>query len=131
MSDWLERELSRGLAPVAAPHLLKVRLGLAPAKRWEFPREVVAVAAAVLMIIGGGYAASRTAALDLRTEAVVEVVAENAPARARLVRCSGAGTPFQVNATQATVVLAHSGFETPAHTVISTPEAGCHLCHSL
>ena len=37
MSDWLERELARGLAPVAAPEALGVRLGFARAKRREFP----------------------------------------------------------------------------------------------
>ena len=64
--DWLERQLARELAPVAAPDTLGIRLGFSPPKRWEFPRVALAVAAAVVMIIGGGYAASRTAALDLR-----------------------------------------------------------------
>ena len=73
MSDWLERELARGLAPVAAPEILKIRLGFAPARRWEFPRVALAVAAAVVMIIGGGYAASRTAALDSRELAAREL----------------------------------------------------------
>jgi hypothetical protein len=73
MSDWLERELARGLAPVAAPDVLKIRLGFAPARRWEFPRVALAVAAAVVMIIGGGYAASRTAALDSRELAAREL----------------------------------------------------------
>ena len=54
MSDWLERELARGLAPVAAPEALRIRLGLAPAKRRAFPRVALAVAAAVVVIIGGG-----------------------------------------------------------------------------
>src|ERR1039458_8812351 len=66
MSDWLERELARELAPVAAPGILGVRLGFAPAKRREFPRVVLAVAAAVVLVMGGGYAAGRIAALDLR-----------------------------------------------------------------
>jgi hypothetical protein len=73
MSDWLERELARGLAPVAAPDVLKIRLGFAPARRWEFPRVALALAAAVVMIIGGGYAASRTAALDSRELAAREL----------------------------------------------------------
>jgi hypothetical protein len=73
MSDWLVRELARGLAPVAAPEVLKIRLGLAPAQRWEFPRVALAVAAAVVMIIGGGYAASRTAELDSRELAAREL----------------------------------------------------------
>lgn len=66
MSDWLERHLARELAPVAAPDTLGIRLGLLPAKRWELPRLALAVAAAVVVIMGGGFAASRTAALDLR-----------------------------------------------------------------
>ena len=33
MSDWLERELARGLAPVAAPEALGVRLGFERARR--------------------------------------------------------------------------------------------------
>src|ERR1035438_8999056 len=66
MSDWLERELGRELAPVAAPEALGTRLGFAPAKRWEVPRLALAVAAAVVLVIGGSYAASRTEALDLR-----------------------------------------------------------------
>src|ERR1035437_6988230 len=65
MSDWPERELAQQLArelapelaPVAAPRILGIRLGFAPAKPWEFPRTALAVAAAVVMIIGGGYAA--------------------------------------------------------------------------
>jgi hypothetical protein len=73
MSDWLERKLARELAPVAAPDILRIRLGFAPAKRWEFPRVALAVAAAVVMIIAGGYAASRTAALDLRQLAAREL----------------------------------------------------------
>ena len=52
MSDWLERELARGLAPVAAPESLGVRLGFERARRREFPRVALAVAAAVVMIIG-------------------------------------------------------------------------------
>jgi hypothetical protein len=73
MSDWLERELARGLAPMAAPDVLKIRLGFAPAARWEFPRMALALAAAVVMMIGGGYAASRTAALDSREFAAREL----------------------------------------------------------
>ena len=41
MSDWPEEELARelalALAPVAPPRMLRIRLGFAPAKRWEFP----------------------------------------------------------------------------------------------
>ncbi len=65
MSDWLERQLAGELTRVAAPNALGIRLGFAPAKRWECPRRALAVAAAVVVIIAGGYAASRTAALDL------------------------------------------------------------------
>jgi hypothetical protein len=168
MSDWpeqeLARELARGLAPVAAPDTLGIRLGFAPAKRWEFPRVALAVAAAVVTIIAGGYAASRTAALDLRQLAARELhgaqtvefastdpVAIAAWARreagldgplrpaegvhltgARLLRCDGgAAIPLQLNAGKATVLLAHSGLEMPAHNLVAAPEAGCHLCHSL
>src|ERR1035441_2414680 len=66
MSDWLERELGRELAPVAAPEALGTRLGFAPAKRWEVPRLALAVAAAGVLVIGGSYAARRTEAPDLR-----------------------------------------------------------------
>jgi hypothetical protein len=136
MSDWLERELARGLAPVTAPRTLRIRLGFAPAERWEFPRAALALAAAVVMIIGGGYAASRTAALDLRRQAAADVPLPPAegvpPAGTRLLRCDGAaGMPSQIIAGKATVLLAHSGFERPAHTAAPTTEAGCHQCHSL
>jgi hypothetical protein len=88
------------------------------------------------LVIAGGYAASRTAALDLRRQAGADVArrpAEGvAPVGARLLRCDGgAGMPSQVNAGKATVLLAHSGSERPAHTLVPAPEAGCHLCHSL
>ena len=129
MSDWLERELARDLAPVAAPPLLAIRLGLAPAKRWEFPRMALAVAAAVVLVIGGAYAASRTDALDLRREAGLDVAAEGAP-----VRCDrGSGLPLRVTAPKATVLLAHAGSagEIPGRAPSATTEAGCHLCHAL
>src|ERR1035438_9028565 len=127
MSDWLERELGRELAPVAAPEALGTRLGFAPAKRWEFPRLALAVAAAVVLVIGGSYAASRTEALDLRRAAGVAIrPADGEPGTgARLLRCDGgAGVTLQVNADKATVLLAHSGFERSAHTV-AAPEADC------
>jgi hypothetical protein len=133
MSDWLERELARELAPVGAPEALGIRLGFAPAKRWEATRLALAVAAVVL-VIGGSYAASRTEALDLRWTAGVGV----RPAQgeqgtgARLVRCDGgAGMPLLVNADKATVLLAHSGFERSAHSLAAAPEADCHFCHRL
>ena len=92
MSDWLERELARGLAPVAAPEALgEFAWGLRRPKRREFPRVALAVAAAVVMIIGAGYAASRTAALDLRREARVNV----APAAARRCATAPAARPLR------------------------------------
>jgi hypothetical protein len=136
MSDWLERELSSALTPVAAPDALRIRLGLAPAKRREFPRVMLAVAAAVVVIIGGGFAADRTAALDLRRESMVDVAlrpAEEAQmAGVRLLRCDGgAALPTQLSGGSATVLLAHSSVDMPAHPLTAAPEAGCHLCHSL
>ena len=129
MSDWLEKQLTRGLAPVAAPEILRVRLGFAPSKRREFPRALLAVAAAVVLVIGGAYAASRTDALDLRREAGLDVAAEGAP-----VRCDrGSGLPLRVTAPKATVLLAHAGSagEIPGRAPSATTEAGCHLCHAL
>ena len=135
MSDWLERELARELAPVAAPGILGVRLGFAPAERREFPRALLAVAAAVVLVIVGGYAAGRTAALDLRQLAARELrgartaefaathpaavaarlrrefppLAEGVPsAGTRLVRCDG-GADIRVPAGRAMVLLAHAG----------------------
>ena len=134
MSDWLERELARELAPVAAPGALGTRLGLAPAKRWEVPRLALAVAATVVLVIGGSYAASRTEALDLRWATGVGIrPTEGAQGTgARLVRCDGgAGAPLQVNTDRAIVLLAHSGFESSAHTLAAAPGADCHHCHSL
>ncbi len=127
MSDWLERELVRGLAPVAAPHTLRVRLGFAPARRWELPRLMLAVAAAVLLVIGGGYAANRTATYDLDREAGVDLTQSGG---AHLPRCDGgAGMRSQMNAGNATVLLAHES--APAVGTPSTVDAGCHLCHTL
>ena len=97
MSDWLERELARDLAPVAAPPMLAIRLGLARAKRWEFPHMAFAVAAAVVLVIGAGYAASRTEALDLRLEAGVDVAEDSSLSAARPPRCDGgAARPLRV-----------------------------------
>ncbi len=131
MSDWLERELARELAPVAAPPMLAIRLGLAPARRWEFPRMALAVAAAVVLVIGAGYAASRTEALDLRREAGVDVAGAG---DTRPVRCDrGAGMPLHVNVPKATVLLAHAApaGERPGRAPGARSEAGCHLCHNL
>jgi hypothetical protein len=132
MSDWLERELARELAPVAAPEALRIRLGLAPARRWVFPRVAVAVAAAVVMIIGGGYAASRTPALDLRQVEARELRGTKSGEIENLSRCDGgASIPLRMSAGKATVLLAHTSSEMPAHTLAAAPDAGCHLCHSL
>src|SRR5438094_6203750 len=67
MSDWLEGQLSRHLTPVTAPEELRVRLGFARAKRREFPRTILAVAAAVVVMMAGGLANERR-----NSEAAVE-----------------------------------------------------------
>jgi hypothetical protein len=134
MSNWLERELGRELTREAAPDALGIRLGFAPVKCWEVPRLALAVAAAVVLVIGGSYAASRTEALDLRRTAGVSIrpAEGETGSGARLLRCDGgAGMTLQVNADRATVLLAHSGFERSAHTMAPAPEADCHFCHSL
>ena len=134
MSNWLERELGRELTREAAPDALGIRLGFAEVKCWEVPRLALAVAAAVVLVIGGSYAASRTEALDLRRTAGVSIrpAEGETGSGARLLRCDGgAGMTLQVNADRATVLLAHSGFERSAHTMAAAPEAGCHFCHSL
>jgi hypothetical protein len=136
MAEWLDRELARELAPAAAPEALGIRLGLAPVKRRAFPGAGLAVAAAVVFILGSSYAANRTAALDLGREAGAGVVlrtADDAPMDgARVMRCDGgAGVPLRVNAEKATILLAHSGFERGTHTLAAAPEADCGQCHSL
>ena len=136
MSDWLERELARELAPVTAPGKLAAQLGFAPAKRWEFPRLGLAVAAAVAMVVAGSYAASRTEWLDLRGAAGVGAwppPGEGTHLRdARVLRCDGgAGMPIRPGAGKATVLLAHDGFERSAHRLAAAPEADCRFCHSL
>jgi hypothetical protein len=146
VSDWLDRKLARDLAPVTAPLGLATRLGFAPAKRWELSRTVLTAAAALVMLIGGGYTAARTAALGqpprrsatrvaaaLWRESRVDVplVAANGvpPAAFRLLRCDGgAGMRPQLIAGKATVLLAHAG---SAHAPYAAPESGCRLCHSL
>jgi|ERR1017187_4612784 hypothetical protein len=135
MSDWLERELARELAPVAAPEALGTRLGFVRAEGCPFPRLALAVAATVVLVIGGSFAASRTEALDLRRAAGVGVSLRPAEGEqltgARLIRCDGgAGMPLQMNADQATILLAHSGSERSGHT-LAAPDADCHFCHSL
>ena len=156
MSEWLERELARGLAPVAAPGMLGVRLGLGTAKRREFPGAVLAVAAAVVLVIGGGYAASRTAAFDVRQLTAKELrgtrTVESGSTRPVAVAawlgreagldvvqgCDGATDKrFQRNAGKATVLVAHArseglaGWKIPEHSLAATTDAGCRLCHNL
>jgi hypothetical protein len=148
VSDWLYRKLARDLAPVTAPHELAARLGFAPAKRREFSRAVLTLAAGVVLLIGGGYTAVRTAALGQpqrrsatrvaaalwlpgESRADVPLVAANSvpPAAFRLLRCDGgAGMRPQLAAGKATVLLAHAG---SAHALYAAPESGCHLCHNL
>jgi hypothetical protein len=136
MSDWLERELARELAPAAAPEELAARLGFAPVKRWQLPRLGLTVAAAVAMVIAGSYAASRTEWLDLR--GAPGVGASLRPKEgmqlgdARVLRCDGgADTPIRLDAGKATVLLAHDGFERSAHRLAAAAEADCRFCHSL
>ena len=140
MSDWLERELTRGLSPVAAPDQLRVRLGLAPAAPWVFPRAACAVALAIVLIVGGGYVASRTPAFDLRPQAAGKVRADSLSsgprvqlASARLMRCDrpdAAGFAVPSDSFKATVVLAHAA-PAPEATHPLAPDSGCRLCHSL
>jgi hypothetical protein len=65
MSEWLDRELARELAPVAAPDALGARLGFHASRRPQWPRMMLALAAAVVVLIAGGYAAGRTNPSDL------------------------------------------------------------------
>src|SRR5260370_38605146 len=127
MSVCLEREFARGLAPVAAPEALRIRLGLAPAKRWVFPHIALTVAAAVVFIIGGSYAAGRTAALDLRRAAGVDVALRPAEdvqmSGIRLLRLDGgARVHARGKARNATFLLAHPNIHRPAHTHPQAPE---------
>jgi hypothetical protein len=130
MSEWLEGELARELAPVEAPEELGIRLGFTPSRRWVMPRAALAVAAAVLMAIGGGYSANRTLTVP-RPDAFSEVSAQQAGG-GTLPRCdSGAGTPVRVNADQAIVLLAHTGAERRGHAAATLPEGDCRHCHNL
>jgi hypothetical protein len=131
MSDWLEHELARGLSPVAAPDQLKIHLGLAPATPWEFPRAACAVAMAIVLIVGGGYVASRTPAFDLRPvsqpTARVQLASDGVP---RCERPDASGFSADPGTFKATILLAHAApASEAAHTQAS--EAGCHLCHNL
>ncbi len=69
MSKWLERELTRELAPVRAPEALGKRLGIYPSPRREWPRMMLAVAAGLVVLMAGGYAAGRSNSRDLHQAA--------------------------------------------------------------
>ena len=69
MPDWMENEVARQLAPVAAPEALGIRLGFRPQRRREWPRMMLAVAAAAVVLIAGGYSAGRANSSDLRQAA--------------------------------------------------------------
>src|SRR5947209_1861862 len=102
MSDWLEGQLAQHLKPVAAPPQLAERLGFARPRVRQFPRMMVAVAAAVVMM-AGGLAANREAP---NYEAVQFVSADR---------------------SVTSVSLAHS-----AHSVAPMArQADCGACHSL
>jgi|KBSMisStaDraftv2_1062788.scaffolds.fasta_scaffold80823_4 hypothetical protein len=142
MSDWLERELARQLAPVAAPDALSVRLGFAAARRREISRAALAVAAAIVLVVSAGYATSRSSAFDLyrnasraRHQRSSLMLAStdrrtSSPEVDRPMRCDGgAGLAVPVTGASGTVLLAHSAIPAPAHN--ATADAGCNLCHSL
>ena len=147
MSDWLERELARGMKPVAAPDALAERLGFArPAPR-EFRGAVLAVAAALVMIMAGGYAASRSRALDLYRTPVREIaevrslqLASNRPVSlvswngrnsgSASLRCDGgAGLNVPLRNTNTTALLAHHGGS--IERAPASSDAECRFCHSL
>jgi len=89
---------------------------MAPAQPWVFPRVALAVAAAVVLIIGAGYAAGRTAALDLRQTEARELRFTPSGELESLARCDGGGSiPMRMSAGKATILLAHTGSEIPAH----------------
>jgi hypothetical protein len=147
MSDWLERELVRGLGKVNAPDALGERLGFTRTPPREFRGAVLAVAAAVCMIVAGGYAASRSHALDLyrspEREAAVNRPLELASSRpvslvswdrgeagGRPLRCDGgAGLNVPLPNANATSLLAHHGGSVERAHV--SGDAGCGFCHSL
>lgn len=89
MSDWLEGQLAQHLKPVSAPEELGVRLGFARAKTRQFPRMMVAVAAAVVMM-AGGLAANREAPND---KAVQFVSADRSVISVSLAHSAHGATP--------------------------------------
>ena len=145
MSDWLERELARGLTRVNAPEALGERLGLVRPTRSEFRGALVAVAAAVMVIVGGGYAAGqstnldlyRFTARDLAAAQPVEVASSQILSRVSwnardgaISRCAGGATSgLPVRAATMTAVLAHHGVSEDR--VQGSGDAGCGFCHSL
>jgi hypothetical protein len=143
MSDWLERELVRGLGKVQAPDALGERLGFTRPVRREFRGAVLAVAAAVCTIVAGGYAASRSHALDLYRSPEREVAVQLASSRpvslvswdrgesaGRTLRCDGgAGLSVPLRNANATALLAHHGGSVERSHV--SGDAGCGYCHSL
>ena len=147
MSDWLERELGRGLGKVNAPDALGQRLGFTRAAPREIRGAALAVAAVLCMIAAGGYAASRSHALDLYRSQDRIIAAnptlEMASSRPvslvswvrgesgnRSLRCDGgAGLTVPLRNANATALLAHHGGSTER--VHSSADAGCGFCHSL
>jgi len=145
MSDWLERELARGLTRVTAPDALGERLGLVRPSRSELRGAVLAIAAAIIAIVGGGYAAGQSSKLDLyrfteRDLAAVQPV-ELASAHdvsrvswnvrdgeGRPVRCDGAAA-LPVRTATITALLAHHGMS--GDRIQSSGDAGCGFCHTL
>ena len=143
MSDWLEGELARGLARVDAPGALGERLGFTrPAPR-EMRGAMLAVAAALCLIVAGGYAASRSRTLDLYRSAgrdTVVQLASNRPVAlvtwdrggntGRTLRCDGgAGLNMPLRNANTPALLAHHGAS--SERVQATGDAGCRFCHSL
>jgi hypothetical protein len=102
MSDWLEGQLAQHLKPVAAPEELGMRLGFVRPRRHQFPRMLVAVAAAVVMM-AGGLAANREA----RSGEAVEFVSADRGA--------------------ISMSLGHSA----STAQISVQRADCRACHTL
>jgi hypothetical protein len=146
MSDWLERELARGLTRVNAPEALGERLGLVRPMRSEYRGALAAVAAAVMIIVGGGYAAGQSTSLnlyrfmerDLAAGNPVELASAQTISRVswnsrdsvdRSSRCAGgpvAGT--QGRPANMTALLAHRGISEER---LQGSDAGCGFCHSL
>ncbi|MEO8597036.1 MAG: hypothetical protein ABI759_27205 [Candidatus Solibacter sp.] len=152
MSDWLERELARGLTKVPVPDALGERLGLVrPRQRSEVRGAFLAVAAAVFVIVAGGYAASQPALdlyrftahdaaagrpIELASARTVSLVSwnprEGNPREGanRPLSCDGgAGVSVPLRRGNTTALVAHhAGSE---ERMPSAGDAGCGFCHSL